>query len=111
MPHSQSQKPVHWVTSDIIRQHFNNGQILEKVKSGELITYTKRNSHPSNPPAGEPVCTRSQIVYYYTQKGTPVAIVHQYLRPDGTIGGSGLPDPKRLFLHDRIISVRSTQSD
>lgn len=92
MPHSQS-KSVEWVSNDIIRQHFNDSQILDKIKSGELKAVTKRSSHPSTPPASEPVCTRSQIVYYYTQDDKPIAIVHQYLRPDGTIGGSGLPDP------------------
>jgi hypothetical protein len=46
-------------------------------------------------------------VYYYTQDGNPIAVVHQYLRPDGTIGASGRPDPKRLFLEDRILAVRS----
>lgn len=106
MPHSQS-KSVEWVTTDIIRHHFNNSQILEKVRLGELKSIIKRNSYLSTLPVGEPVCTHSQIVYYYTQEDEPIAVVHQYLRPDGTFGGSGLPDPKRLFLEDHIISVRS----
>jgi hypothetical protein len=29
-------------------------------------------------------------------------MVHQYLQPDGTLGASGQPDPKRL-LHDGIL--------
>lgn len=107
------QKPVEWVTTDIIREHFNRSQIFEQAQSGQLVTWAKRDSHPENPPAGEPVCTRSQIVYYYTKdkEPEPVAIAHQYLRPDGTIGASGLPDPKRLFLPDRIISVRFGRPD
>jgi hypothetical protein len=32
-----------------------------------------------------------------------MAIVHQYLRPDGTLGASGLPDPKWLRDGDRIL--------
>jgi hypothetical protein len=28
--------------------------------------------------------------------GRMVAEVHRYLRPDGTIGASGVPDPKRI---------------
>lgn len=113
MPHvsRQDQTPVEWITHEIIRQYFNNSQIFDQVQSGQLDAITKRSSHPENPPAGEPVCTRSQIVYYYTKDGKPVAIVHQYLRPDGTIGASGRPDPKRLFLADRIISVRSKPPD
>jgi hypothetical protein len=100
-------RPVEWVTNDIIRQEFNESQVLEQVQSGRIVTYLKRDSHCSQPPSGEPNCTRSQILYYYTPDGDPVAVVHQYLRPDGTLGGSRLPDPKRLFLKDRIISVRT----
>jgi hypothetical protein len=99
---------VEWVSEDIIRQIFNENRIYELVKNGVLRTYLKRNSHPANSMAvGEPYCTWSQIVLYYDQDNHPVAIVHQYLRPDGTIGASGLPDPKRIFLGRRIISVRS----
>jgi hypothetical protein len=100
---------VEWVTEAIIRQIFNERRLYEDALSGRLITRLKRSSHPADPtPAGQPICTWSQIVYYYDQQGKPLAIVHQFLRPDGTLGASGLPDPKRLFLDDRIISVRST---
>lgn len=107
MPQSEGSSKVEWVTEDIIRQYFNDGDFFEMVKRGEIITKTKRSSHPGAPPQGKPYCTQSQIVYYYSNEGEPLAIVHQYLRPDGTIGASGLPDPKRLFLKDRIISVKT----
>jgi hypothetical protein len=29
-------------------------------------------------------------------------MVHQYLRPDGTLGASGLPDPK-LVVHEGVV--------
>src|SRR3989304_5176048 len=108
-PQSQYELPIEWVTKDIIRQYFNDGQFFEKAKSGEFSIFTKRSSHPEEPPTGEPVCTWSQIVYYYNEDSKPVAIVHQYLRPDGSIGASGLPDPKRLLFKDRIVSVRSDE--
>jgi hypothetical protein len=111
MPQIEDKRPVHWVSKYIIRQHFNNGQFLKRVKSGELVIYVKKSSHPSQPPKGEPICTYSQIVYYYTLTGDPIAVVHQYLRPDGSLGASGLPDPKRLFLEDRILSVRTETSE
>jgi hypothetical protein len=109
MPPSPDTRPVDWVTSDIIRQHFNDSQILEQVESGELNAIVKRDSHRA--PPGEPHCTKSQIVYYYTQSGDLLAVAHQYLRPDGTIGASGRPDPKRLCMQDRILAVRHKQSD
>lgn len=105
----QSQIDVEWVTTDIIRKIFNDSQIFERAQAGDLTADVKRDSHPDIPPAGEPHCTRSQIVYYYTRKDEPVAIAHQYLRPDGTIGASGRPDPKRIFLPGRIISIKHGQ--
>jgi hypothetical protein len=40
----------------------------------------------------------SQIIEYFDAEGTRVALVDQYLRPDGTLGGSGRPDPKRVLV-------------
>lgn len=104
---SRNQKPVEWVSPEIIRYEFNNRGYFARVQSGEISTYRKRNKHLQPPPQGEPTCTRSQILYYYNQNSELLAIVHQYYRPDGTIGASGLPDPKRLILDDRILAVRN----
>lgn len=59
----------------------------------ELVA--ERN-HSSPQRSGEPFCTTSELVYYFEGDGK-VAEVHRYLRPDGTIGGSGRPDPKALL--------------
>jgi hypothetical protein len=34
----------------------------------------------------------------YRIDGEPVAIVHQYLLPDGRLGASGRPDPKQVIV-------------
>ena len=34
-----------------------------------------------------------------------IARAHQYLRPDRTLGGSGVPDPKRLYLNGMIYKL------
>ena len=34
-----------------------------------------------------------------------MAVVHQYLRVDGTLGASGRPDPKVLYLAEEIVMV------
>lgn len=52
--------------------------------------------HPAQPRASEPHCTRSEIVSYVTE-GVEIARAHRYLRPDGTLGASGKPDPKAFF--------------
>ena len=48
------------------------------------------------PLASEPAGTRSQMVAYFDGVRR-VALVHRYLRPDGTVGASGMPDPKELL--------------
>ena len=48
------------------------------------------------PLLSEPVGTRSQMVAYFDDV-RKVALVHRYLRPDGTDGASGMPDPKELL--------------
>ena len=110
MPPSQDLEPVEWVTKGTIRKYFNDGRFAERVGSGELTTMLKWESHADPRRTGEPLCTQSQIVYYYAPDGHAVAVVHQYLRPDGTIGASGLPDPKCLFLQDRTIHLPSEPS-
>jgi len=49
----------------------------------------------------EPACTRTQMVSYLVE-GCEVARAHRYLRPDGTLGASGKPDPKLVFDGERI---------
>ena len=107
MSPSDDLSSVEYVTASIIRKYFNDGQFYQRSLKGEFNTMMKRDSHPDPPPNNEPYCTRSQIIYYYDQTGNPFAVVHQYTRPDGTLGASGLPDPKRLILEDRIISVKT----
>ena len=95
------------VSSTKLQTEFNNLRIQELADSGELKVVLKRNGHPKNPPEGEPVCTHSQILYYYTLNGDPIAVVHRFLRPDGSIGASGKHDPKRIWLGNRVLFVRS----
>ena len=97
---------VEWVPTDIIRKIFNDGQYYQKVLDGTLTKLIKEDTLLKNPPHGEPPGTRSQMVYYLNLQGEVVALVHQYLRPDGNMGASGKPDPKRLILEDRIIATK-----
>ena len=62
--------------------------------------------HPSSNKAGEPYCTKSQFVKYIDKNSLKeIAWAHQYLRPDFTIGASGKPDPKMIFLDGIIYKV------
>ena len=77
-------------------------EICSKLRNSEfasldgLTAKLLRDKEIANPQEWQgPPGTRSQIIRYF--KGRQwVLEVHQYLRPDGTLGASGLPDPKRL---------------
>lgn len=88
--------PSRIVPETELRRRFNEGRYWERVLSGELRVQSRRNAHPSPDTSGEPCCTRSQILAYLDHVGRRIAVVHQSLRPDGAIGGSGRPDPKML---------------
>jgi hypothetical protein len=107
MPQSKEIKPVEWVSKNIIRQIFNENKYFVKASSGEIRTRIQKSQHLDRKklPSGIPYCTHSQIIFYYTKDFQPIAIVHQYLYPDGKIGASGLPDPKAIFFPDRTIKV------
>lgn len=77
---------------------FNDGGYSLQAQRGDLRRALLKTRHPSPPRAREPPCTQSQIVAYLDVNGREVARVHQYLRPDGTRGASGRPDPKRLVV-------------
>jgi len=96
------------VSPSIIRQEYNAGQYWQKALNGELETRPARPERHADPEwTLQPYCTMSQTVEYFTLEGIRVARVHQYLRPDGTIGGSGRPDPKWLYVDGLIIAMRS----
>ena len=80
-----------------MQKMFNEGGYWEKAKSGEFTMVTLEHRHPALTAANEPHCTYSQMISYRDASGNEAARVHQYLRPDGTVGASGKPDPKRLY--------------
>lgn len=92
-----------------IRAAFNKGQYYQKAQRGELTITTLRESHVRRPVPGDPPCTMSQALIYRDSAGQFVALVHQYLRPDGTLGASGQPDPKRLKVEDVMLAVKQAR--
>lgn len=78
---------------------FNSNNYWERANRGEFQQCLRRNAHCEPAPPGEPFCTHSQMVSYLDAEGNEVARVHQYRRPDGTLGGSGKPDPKKLIVN------------
>lgn len=75
---------------------FNKSGYIELIAEGKLEAEYFRDAVIENPEeANEPPGTRSQIIRYSDETHWLVE-VHQYLRPDGSIGGKGKPEPKRI---------------
>ena len=80
---------------------------LERVRSGDIETEIRREQ-PARSQYKQPPGSVSQEVYYYDGL-EQVAKVHQFVLPDGTIGASGLPNPKRLRIDG--VTYRIHQGD
>lgn len=93
------------MAKDIIRGAFNAGNYWQRAESEEFIQVIEKEKHPFPPPRGEELCCWSQYVVYRTRDGRFVGGVHQYRRQDGTLGGSGKPDPKALIHEGRYLKV------
>jgi hypothetical protein len=85
------------VSAIALRELFNAGGYAARLADGTLRAVVVKSRHPSAPKARVPFCTASQFVLYLDESGHEVAAVHQYVLPDGTLGASGQPDPKRLL--------------
>src|SRR5262245_61218533 len=83
-----------------LRQLFDE-HCAEDIREGRLQAFLVKEGHPAPRPS-LPVCTRSQYIAFRDADGNTKAGVHQYLRPDNTLGGSGLQDPKRVVVGDRV---------
>ena len=89
---------------------FNEGHYWLRAQTGPLWQTVEESGHPSPPLAGEPYCTRSEIIVYRDEDAQPVARVHQYLRPDGSVGLEGKPDPKML-LHEGVLYIAESPDE
>ena len=95
--------PIVRISEDEMRRIFNEERYYERTLEGELKAIVKSvrpasEIEPDRIPAG----SISQEVRYYDRDDNEVARVHQYIKPDGTIGAWGRPDPKRL-LKERVL--------
>jgi hypothetical protein len=95
---------VVYVDAQTARQRFNALDYYGEMRRGALTPLVRRDGL-ANPSLGLPPGTRTQIVWYMRGQ-VRIAVVHQFLLPNGTIGASGLPDPKWLRDGTRILAVR-----
>lgn len=83
---------------------FKEHDFLGRLGRGELTERTIKDRVPNPPPHGMPPGTKSQIMAYHEEHRL-VAIVHQYRLPNGQLGASGLPDPKKLLVNGLLYIV------
>ena len=97
---------VKYISKESICRMFNESQYPPMIAKGQLTPKLLRNAHLKKPEdRGEPYCTHSQMIRYSDKTGHWVVEVHQYFRPDKTIGGSGRPDPKRLRIGNTVFTT------
>ena len=92
-----SDLPKREVPADELRRVFNSLRLDERVASQGYTVVIRDSKHPLKSRAAEPYCTRSEAILYLDPQGNKVAIAHRYLRRDGSLGASGLPDPKCVW--------------
>ncbi len=97
---------INRVDERTLRELFNR-MYWDDIQAGKYLLFPLEENHPSPPLAGEPFCTRSQMIEYKDARGKRVARCHRYLRPDGTIGLSGRPDPKSVAIGEDLFILDS----
>lgn len=100
--------PAKYVSAAELRAYFNEGRYADLVVQGILHEKLIREA-PARPGAKQPPGTRSQTLAYLNSEGRQIAKVHQYLRADGKLGGSGRPDPKILFHNGTLYFLDESQ--
>ena len=96
---------VEVVSEETIRSAYAASQYPALIQKGRLLCKLQEKRHLKSPTEkGLPWCTHSEILRYQDIRGEWLVIFHQYRKPDGTLGASGMPDPKRLKLGNRILS-------
>ena len=105
---SSGKKEINWVTANKIRALFNKSQYYEKIQKGLLQGTVIRRTLLQYPnKMNEPQGTYSEIIKYREKKTGFLVYVHQYSRPDGSIGASGKPDPKFLQIGGKLYKVQN----
>lgn len=94
---------VLYVDSPFLRERFNALDYYGRLLRGDLRAEIAKE-RPAPAAANQEPGTVTQRVRYLSEDRV-VAIVHQYVRLDGTIGGSGRPDPKWVLDGDVILNT------
>jgi len=104
--------PVIRTTDDELRRLFREAGYLARTLSGQFTMrpFGRQSLYQNPPPEDgrepEPLGTFTGLVEIVDPSSLErIAIAHRLLRPDGTLGASGLPDPKMVYA-DGIIHLQ-----
>jgi hypothetical protein len=85
----------------VIRCLFNRAGYSERIQNGDFSEKPGKRRHvtpdPNNPRLRPADAVVSQEVYYYLGN-VQYARIHRFLKADGSLAGSGLLDPKEVFV-------------
>ncbi len=79
-----------------LRELFNRHYLEDYRRANltKIITYSGTPDPSTNQPPG----TTSEIWELHARNGRYIARVHAYVKPDGTLSASGVPDPKEVII-------------
>jgi hypothetical protein len=95
------------VSATQLRQIYASARIEARETAGDLVKRPGKFVHLGKDRGEIPACSHSGRIAFRDLKNEKHAEVHCYILPDGSIGGSGLLDPKEvryngvLYFYDR----------
>jgi hypothetical protein len=87
--------PIVRISKRELQGKFNRNEGGYPARIGELRC-ERIYDEPASPKSNQLPGTRSVIDKYY-DGADPVMWLHSFIKPDGRLGASGKPDPKRLL--------------
>jgi hypothetical protein len=86
------------ITVAEMRRRFNEGKYWERTQAGELdVVVIDQGTPRADVLEKHPGAVSQMISIRDRATKDELARAHMYLLPDGAIGASGRPDPKRLY--------------
>ena len=96
------------ITSVQLCEIFNK-HYLPMFQRGDLNITVIRSGTPDTT-ANQPAGTKSEIWELHTRQGKYIGKVHAYVKRDGTLSASGLPDPKELIHGNKRYVLSKTKT-
>lgn len=84
---------------------FNEGRYWERVQAGELVAVIIHEGTPMADKNQPPNTKTVTVAIRESKEGPDLAHAHGFFQPGGTIGASGLMDPKRIWKDGKLYRI------